>query len=654
MDHYHSPSFFQEVSRVRDLALQRLLELRQPEGRWRTFFDSSAFVSSSFIIMLRTTGLIARPGLFEREAGLVVNLIRQVNPDGGFYKYPGSPSSPNITRVAALVLRMASGQLPPKNRPRSWFRVNPSIDETSLQDIAFTLGRAERFLGRRRRSGRWAFDREFILPAKMLTAYAEEKRTFFPPLLITPSSLLWANRSQAAGAVLSQLNTILRKMLPAFSIVSHGILVDNPLMRLILSLNRNLHRQSLEEMTCLLLSQQNGNGGWFYNIPYTIANMIALVEAGIPADHPAILRALDYLETNLCPDGNGRLKLNIMNADIWDTGLAVISYLAIPGRSSSDGEIRKSIEFLLDSQHADGSYAWASHSHNDADNDSTAHAVQALALASRTAGPVLLKRIEGAVRRGLAYLLSHQAKSGGFSVWQTTFARSRPGPLALWKQFFFDIPSADVTARVISALAESGLSVQDDPAGNGLQFIIKNQSSNGGWWCRWWAGYVSGTCYVLEALGKLGFRLKGGSRPPGSLLFRVHGSLVKGVGFLLQHQNQDGGWGETVKADSSMRYAGIGKSRPLQTSFVISSLLGCGFRVEAPEIKRALEYLLSTATDDGRWEDDQVTFSFFSRNLYYHYPLMNYILPLNALTACLKATAQPKPDAKFTSTCVLG
>jgi squalene cyclase len=604
--------------------------------------------------MLRTTGLIARPGLFEREAGLVVNLIRQVNPDGGFYKYPGSPSSPNITRVASLALQMATGRLPSRNRPVSWSLANPVMDEPLLRDVALTLERAQRFLRGRTRMGRWAFDREFILPAKMIVAYAKEKKTYFPPIMITPSFLLWANRSQAAAAVFSQLNTILRKMLPAFSILSRGILDDNPLIRPILARNGKRHRQSLEEMSRFLLSQQNGNGGWFYNIPYTIANMIALVEAGIPADHPAILRALEYLEANLCPDGNGGLKLNIMNADIWDTGLAGDSYLAVPGRSASDGEIRESVEFLLASQHADGSYAWASHFHNDADNDSTAHVVQALALASRTAGPELLKKIEGAVRRGLAYILLHQAKSGGFSVWQTTFVRSRPGSLALWKQFFFDIPSADVSARVISALAASGLSVQDEPVGSGLRFIIKNQSPNGGWWCRWWAGYVSGTCYVLEALGKLGFRFQGGSHTSGSLHFRVWEALAKGTHFLLQHQNRDGGWGETVKADSSMRYAGVGKSRPLQTSFVISSLLGCGFPVDAPEIERALEYLLSTATADGRWEDDQVTFSFFSRNLYYHYPLMNYILPLNALTASLEAAAQRRPEQTFTSTCVLG
>ncbi|MBN2409993.1 MAG: hypothetical protein JXE07_09660 [Candidatus Aminicenantes bacterium] len=639
MDHPLSRPSIEKVRQVRDLALERLLELREPGGRWRTFFDSSAFINSSFIIMLRTTGLVERPGLFEREAGLVRNLIRQVNPDGGFYKYPGSPSSRNFTRVALLALRMVTGQLPSKNRPLSWSRSNPAIDEALMRNIGIIQERAQRFLRGRRWRSDWAFDREFLLPARILTAYAKEKRIFFPPILITPSFLLWANRSSRGAAALSQVNTILRKMLPAFSILSHGILAGHPLSGLILRRRGKLHEPSLKGMARYLLSQQNGTGGWFYNVPYTITNIMALIEAGIPTDHPAILRAMAYLEGNLSPDGSGGFKLNTMNADIWDTGLAIGSYLAIPDRSSNDKEIRESVEFLLDSQHADGSYAWESNSHNDADNDSTAHAVHSLALASRTADAGLLERIGPAVRKGLDYLLSHQTRSGGFSVWQATSIRSRPGSMALWKQFFFDIPSIDVTARVLSALADSGLSVRDEAVANALQFLIKNQSLNGGWWCRWWAGYVPGTCYVLEALGKLGFRFAKSAPNPGSRYLHVREALLKGARFLLRHQNRDGGWGETVKADSSMSYAGVGDSRPLQTAFVISSLLGCGFPADAPEIGRALAYLLSVATPDGRWEDDQVTFSFFSRILYYRYPLTNYILPLDALSAYLRFPA---------------
>lgn len=596
--------------------------------------------------MLRTTGLVEKPGLFEREAGLLKNLIRQVNPDGGFYKYPGSPSSRNFTQVASLTLRIVTGQIPSKSRPLSWFRSNPAIDDALMRDIGITQERAQRFLCGKKRRSDWMFDREFLLPTRMLEAYVKEKRIFFPPILITPSFLLWANRSATGADALAQVNTILLKILPAFSILSHGILVGNPLSRLMIKRRGRRHQPSLQEMVRYLLNQQNGTGGWFYNIPYTISNIIALIDAGLPTDHPAILRAMAYLEANLSPDDSGGLKLNTMNADIWDTGLAIGSYLATLGRSSNDREILESVEFLLDCQHADGSYAWESNSPNDADNDSTAHAVQALALASRTANAKLLKRIEPTVRKGLDYLLSHQAKSGGFSVWQETSIRSRPGSLAFWKQFFFDIPSVDVTARVISALADSGISIWDEPVGKALRFLIRNQSSNGAWWCRWWAGYVPGTCYVLEALGKLGFRLTKGASALGSQYPHVREALLKGVRFLLRHQNQDGGWGETVKADSSMSYAAIGDSRPLQTAFAISSLLGCGFPVDSPEIRRALTYLLSIATADGRWEDDQVTFSLFSRIFYYRYPLMNYILPLDALSTYLQFSADPRPELR--------
>lgn len=79
-----------KVREARDLALKRLQEQKKPDGSWKSTFDVSAFLPAIYIIMLRATGLIEKPGELGTEARLVRHMITQVNPDGGFHKYPGS------------------------------------------------------------------------------------------------------------------------------------------------------------------------------------------------------------------------------------------------------------------------------------------------------------------------------------------------------------------------------------------------------------------------------------------------------------------------------------------------------------------------------------------------------------------------------------
>ena len=44
------------------------------------------------------------------EARLTRHLTAQVNPDGGFYRFPSGPSDPGVTRVAVAALRLVLGE----------------------------------------------------------------------------------------------------------------------------------------------------------------------------------------------------------------------------------------------------------------------------------------------------------------------------------------------------------------------------------------------------------------------------------------------------------------------------------------------------------------------------------------------------------------
>jgi squalene-hopene/tetraprenyl-beta-curcumene cyclase len=218
----------------------------------------------------------------------------------------------------------------------------------------------------------------------------------------------------------------------------------------------------------------------------------------------------------------------------------------------------------------------------------------------------------------------------------------RRGPVGALTGGLLDLPSADLTARVLSALLHSGSTLRDRSIRDGFRSIVRLQSHNGGWWCRWWAGFISGTTFVLDAFAAAGFRWGDAREWCGRQGRRFHASMERGVQFLLNHQNQDGGWGETERADTDPAWAGRGPSRPMQTAVSLHSLVRCGYPVSSREVRRGICWLLDAADSRGHWHDHQVTYTVIPGTLYYPHPLYTTTLLPVALSAFLKAHCDPR------------
>lgn len=620
-----------------------LLGQKRPNGSWKSTIDVSAFLPAIYIIMLRSTELIARPGAHETEAHLMRHLITQINPDGGFYKYPGSPSSISVTRLALTAIQLVLGERIPRNQPQSRFSPNRSLDQDLLNKVKETARKSACFL-RTKRNRSWRnFDMDCRLPELVLTAFLDKRRNFFLRLLFSPRLIAWLLRSRLASGLLSHCSTLLLQTLPAVALLlgtSQG--QDMPAARPTASRKRSRllfkqHQNPVDELINRILSRQNLDGAWFYNAPYTIFNTLALYKGGMALDSQPIVRSRAYLESSLFPTETGGMTVNFVDVDIWDTCMALLSYLMVPGCSTGDEAIRHSIEFLLRGQHEGGSYSWSSANDNEPDHDSTALAVRTLAVASRTAEEEMRPRIKEAIGKGVHWLRPRQDKRGGFSAWQSTFMKFRGKPDGSLRNYLFDMATPDVTARVLYAFVEAGLGPEDKTVQRSLSFLLKTQYRNGGWWCRWWAGYISGTDFVLDVFARMGLRWGPNPFKEKTLMARTHEAMMRGLRFVLSCQNDDGGWGETILADCHPRAAGKGRSRPLQTSSALFDLLACGYPADAEEIRRGYSHLLRTMKHGGRWEDNQATFTFFPKTYYYRYAFMSSIIPLNALTAYLAA-----------------
>jgi len=639
-----SPDLAVRVRRARNLALDHLLDTRTAEGCWRQPFDLSAISGAAYVVMLRTTGLIEQAGAARDEMMLVRHMLRQRNRDGGFFKFPGSPSSRAVTALVLTALRSSLGVVLPAHRPQRWFAPNPELGSELEQCIELAIGEAESFLRGSKSAGSWRFEGDVALPTSILRAFADPTRERPPVLPISPRLIALVHRSRLLAKAQQQFSALIHTVIPALSVIHAAAVkerrrVDGRRMPdAPETASEARSGRSTRELAELITSRQNRRGDWFYCTPYTMLNLMALRAAGVPADDPAITRAHRFLRESLYDDGLGGYAPSLMNSDIWDTSVATFTYLSMRGRAAGDPHILPAIEFLLENQGRDGGYGWGSGSLNDCDTDSTAAVLRALSGAVESATYQLESRIRSVMDRCREYLLSRQTRQGGFCVWAPTRIVVRPGPVGPVKGALLDVPSADLTARVLAALLHSGSTTSDPPIRRGLNYLVRMESPNGGWWCRWWAGYISGTAFVLDALSAAGI---GWNRPEDArdrLTEELRSSMKRGIRFLLDHQNTDGGWGETIRADVDVAWAGRGRSRPAQTAAALYALLSCGYPATSGEIRRGFEWLLAAATRDGEWQDHQATFTILPGSLYYAHPMYSLTMLPAALSAFLRAT----------------
>jgi squalene-hopene/tetraprenyl-beta-curcumene cyclase len=180
-----------------------------------------------------------------------------------------------------------------------------------------------------------------------------------------------------------------------------------------------------------------------------------------------------------------------------------------------------------------------------------------------------------------------------------------------------DPPTADVTARCVSFLAQIGMTNEHPVMARALAYLRREQEADGSWFGRWGTNYIYGTWSVLCALNA--------ARVP-----QDDPALWRGADWLVSVQRQDGGWGEDEESYGDAPHGRYRESTPSQTAWAVLGLMAAG-ATDHPATARGIAYLADTQRSDGEWTEMPYTAVGFPRVFYLRYHGYRLYFPLLAL-----------------------
>jgi squalene-hopene/tetraprenyl-beta-curcumene cyclase len=388
---------------------------------------------------------------------------------------------------------------------------------------------------------------------------------------------------------------------------------------------RRLRRRAYERIARWIVERQEADGSWGGIQPPWVYSLIALHALGYSLDQPVMARGLAGLATFTIQDGD-RLRMQGCISPVWDTCLACIA-LAEAGVPAEDPALLRARDWLLSKEistygdwhdylrrgHPGG---WSFEHANEwyPDTDDTAEVLLALLKLG-------LPPEHGAVRRGVEWLRVMQSRNGGWGSFDVDNDRRYMTQLPLCDfGEVIDPPTEDVTAHVLEALVTSGVARDDPAVRRGVAYLKGEQREDGSWWGRWGVNHIYGTGAVLPALAAAGEDMR-------------QAYVRRAVDWLASRQNRDGGWGEDIRSYVDPAWVGRGESTPSQTAWALIALLAADR--EHPAVAGGVRYLVERQQDDGSWEEKHFTGTGFPMDFMIKYHYYRLYFPLTALARYL-------------------
>ena len=386
---------------------------------------------------------------------------------------------------------------------------------------------------------------------------------------------------------------------------------------------KRLRAKAIAACEAFVVERLNGEDGLGAIYP-AMANSVMMFDClDYAEDHPHRAVARASLE-KLLVVGEEEAYCQPCLSPVWDTALAAHAMLEAGG---ADAEARagRAIGWLKPLQVLDvagdwaetrpgvrpGGWAFQYANPHYPDLDDTA----VIAMAMDRAGMADRMPIDRAVE----WTHGMQSRGGGWGAFDADNDYEYLNNLPFADHgALLDPPTADVSARCVSLLAQLGEDRASPRMAAGLAYLEREQEADGSWFGRWGVNYVYGTWSALCALNAAG-------------LGPEHPAIARGAGWLNAIQNADGGWGEDCES-YALDYAGYrpAPSTASQTAWALLGLMAAG-QAGSDAVARGIGWLMARQAADGLWDQAQYTGGGFPRVFYLRYHGYPKYFPLWAL-----------------------
>ena len=406
----------------------------------------------------------------------------------------------------------------------------------------------------------------------------------------------------AWGRVFKALDSVLRVVEPGFPAASR--------------------QRAIERAVRFVTERLNGEDGLGGIYP-AMANAVMMFDTlGYAPDHPDAAIAWAAIR-KLLVIGPDRAYCQPCLSPIWDTSLAGHAVAEADGAVSA--EVEAACTWLRARQVTElkGDWAevrpdtrpggWAFQFENAHYPDVDDTAVVGMLL-HRNGDPAHAE----SVARAREWVVGMQSRNGGWGAFDADNTHYFLNHIPFADHgALLDPPTADVTARCVSFLAQVGDEADRETVARWVAYLKREQEADGSWFGRWGTNYIYGTWSVLCALNAAGV-------PAGDPAMR------RAVAWLLSRQRPDGGWGEDCESYGGAPPGTYKESTPSQTAWALLALMAAG-EAEHPAVARGVAWLEGCQKPDGEWDELPYTAVGFPRVFYLRYHGYKQFFPLLAM-----------------------